>query len=95
VAADRLVLVADYGERRLTFPLPEPAPGASPVSTVYRSEAGGHRIEVLIVDEPCRDSMSGEPFPATVVVRLDDQILPGCGGPVDGSPPDTAGTQRP
>ena len=36
-------------------------------------------IRVLIEGKPCTDSMSGEPFEATVSVTQDEKTLHGCG----------------
>lgn len=37
-------------------------------------------IAVRIVPEPCRDSMSGQPYPLTVTVEVGDTQFRGCGG---------------
>lgn len=73
VYPDRLVLAADYGTREVT--VPRPARRAAGDTTLY--EAG--RLRVTIVAEPCRDAMSGQPYPHTVRVTLDGTTWDGCG----------------
>lgn len=70
---DRLHLAADYGTREVTVPRPEPRRAGD--TAVY--DAGRLRAEIL--DEPCRDIMSGHPFPKTVRVSLDGETWRGCG----------------
>lgn len=40
------------------------------------------RLAIEITAESCSDDMSGEQFPASVVVRIGDRVLRGCGRPL-------------
>jgi uncharacterized membrane protein len=71
----RIVLVADYGASRVERPLPQPMIDQEARTT--RWDAGELIVEVI--GRPCRDSMSGESFEATVVVTWGEQTLRGCG----------------
>jgi len=71
----RIVLIADYGESRIERPLPQPAVDRERGTT--RWQAG--ELIVDVTDRPCRDSMSGESFEATVVVTWGERTLRGCG----------------
>lgn len=75
---DHIVLLWDYGERLFTFPLADPAYPQEGL-TRYRTEAGGHTLEIDIRRYPCQDAMNGEAFPARVEVRIDGRLLQGCG----------------
>lgn len=82
VHPDVLVFVTNFGEDRYTFPgYSESAPDAEPF--VYEASADGHMISVTLTDEPCQDSMSGEPFDTTVTVVFDEEAFQGCGRPLD------------
>ena len=74
----QLLLVTDYGDRRLTAATPAPAVIASGASA-YRSRTSTHDLVVTIQDAPCADDMSGESFPTRVLVQLNDEELRGCG----------------
>ncbi|MGC2857342.1 MliC family protein [Novispirillum sp. DQ9] len=73
VLPDSLRLLADYATREVT--VPKPAPRRAGDRTTY--DAGRLRVDILA--EPCRDIMSGQPFPATVRVTLDGTPWRGCG----------------
>ena len=75
----RGVIVSDYGKTRFEIPLPEPKIDLSKRATTYRVQSGGHSMEIVIEDRPCRDAMSGEPFESTVRWTLDDREHRGCG----------------
>jgi uncharacterized membrane protein len=75
---DRIVLLLDYGESILTFPLTEPVYPQEGV-TRYQSQADGRALTLTIRRRPCQDAMSGEPFPASVEVLIDGRTLNGCG----------------
>ena len=74
-----IVLEADYGENRYVFPAAEPEVDAASGRMRYVTALPDHRLEVLIESEPCRDIMSGFPFPSTVTITLDGRTLRGCG----------------
>lgn len=72
---DIIVYEADYGERRVTVNTPE-----------VEEIGGGRRyvtdaLIVEIMDTACNDSMSGAPYPASVIITEDGRApLQGCGG---------------
>jgi uncharacterized membrane protein len=76
---DRIVFVTDYGEREVVMPAPEPDRRPETRSTMYRVRTVEHTLTVLLVEEPCYDTMSGEPFSTTVTVTLDGAEYQGCG----------------
>ncbi len=71
----RLLLIADYGTRRVELPLPEPAVDRDARRTIW--DAGEILLEVI--GRPCRDTMSGEAFESEVVVYWQGRALRGCG----------------
>lgn len=75
----RIRMVTDYGNRRHSFPAPAEPPDPNAAQTTIRARTGDHRLEVVITSEPCRDSMSGEKFEATVRATLDGISFSGCG----------------
>ena len=77
--SERLELTADYGEIKLTFDSAVREEKADPLRTFYRAKTGEHSIEVEISPEKCADTMSGQPYESTVVVRFDGRELRGCG----------------
>lgn len=77
VPGQRLVLVADYGERRVVTP--DPGPRSGDGWTTYEAATEAHRLRVEIVARPCFDGMSGAPYPASVTVTLDGRTYAGCG----------------
>lgn len=74
---ERIEFVGDYGETRIVTPAPAPD-GRGP-RTTYEIETDAHALTIVILDQPCRDAMSGAPFPATVTVTLDGREYRGCG----------------
>lgn len=46
----------------------------------YTAESGDDVIIVEILDQVCLDNMTGMPYPDTVMVRINDKKLQGCGG---------------
>lgn len=77
-AQDRIVLLLDYGESITTFPLTAPT-YPQEGATRYQSQTNGRALTITIRRAPCQDAMSGEPFPATVEVSIDERTLSGCG----------------
>ncbi len=77
IPGDRIVVVADYGERHVT--VPDPGPATDGPRTVYHAVTGEHDVWVIITREPCRDIMSGERFDHSVTLTVDDQTWHGCG----------------
>lgn len=75
---NRIVLLLDYGETMLEFPLPQ-ADTSQEFATRYQTQANGRNLAVTIRRAPCEDVMSGEPYPSTVEVVIDGRTLTGCG----------------
>jgi len=73
-----LVLVTDYGRRRLEAPAP--APEAFADGRRYRATTSEGTMVVTAQEAICVDTMSGMPYPTTVTVVLADRTLHGCGG---------------
>lgn len=74
----RMTLQYDYGEHRADFATPDPS-YPQEFTTVYEARAGQDHVHVTIRRAPCQDSMSGENFPASVTIRINDRTLEGCG----------------
>lgn len=72
-----ILLVLDNGQTRSTFPYVEPIVDIEERRTEFVLEDYGTVIEIL--DEPCRDVMSGEEFSVSVTIKLTDKSLRGCG----------------
>lgn len=75
-------LVLDYGQTRVTTPIGKPLVDAKTGTTTYRTESPVSPLDVTITiqDEVCYDSMSGEPFTASVIVQLGGgATYAGCG----------------
>lgn len=47
-------------------------------ATVYTGEADGQRLRLRLTESACTDSMSGESYPLTATLTLDDRQLRGC-----------------
>lgn len=73
-------IVYDYAERELMTPAPVKVEGDG--RTTYTAVAGEQQVTAVVEERACADAMSGEPYPLTVTVRLDDRELRGCGRPV-------------
>lgn len=70
--------VGDYGVVRFATPAPE-VMEETDSSRVWRAAGDGREIVVTVVDRPCRDAMSGQPFTHTVTVEVGGDVLDGCG----------------
>ncbi|MGH7467187.1 MAG: MliC family protein [Longimicrobiales bacterium] len=75
----QIIMIADYGERRVTTPAPSPEFNAATGKKTYRIRTEAHRLQIVLKNEPCADAMSGERYPTTVVVTLDGREYRGCG----------------
>lgn len=73
----RMVVVLDYGSERIEARVPGPT--RSERGQEYRAQTADHAIRLVIEDRPCRDTMSGEAFPATVTLDVDGRSYRGCG----------------
>ncbi|WP_462320707.1 META domain-containing protein [Halochromatium sp.] len=76
IRGDQLRLVLDYGTREIETKLP------APVSTddVKQYRLPEQDLSIRITEHRCNDSMTGMPYPKTVVLELEDRRLTGCGG---------------
>jgi membrane-bound inhibitor of C-type lysozyme/uncharacterized membrane protein len=74
-----ILLVTDYGQRTYRFTSSSIKPEPANRATTYSASSNDDMIEVVIKGEPCRDSMSGEAFAATVSVVINDKHYSGCG----------------
>jgi uncharacterized membrane protein len=74
----RIVLITEYGEKRVERPLPEAVTDQGRKMT--RWDAGDLQIEITA--EICHDAMSGESFGSRVVIHWQGQVLRGCGRPL-------------
>lgn len=68
----------DYGVVRFATPAPEVIEETDS-SRVWRAVGDGREIVVTVVDRPCRDAMSGQPFTHSVTVEVGGDVLDGCG----------------
>lgn len=76
IRGNRLELTLDYGARQLEAKLPKPVHNEA--MRVY--ELPERDLSIRISDQPCRDSMTGMPYPSTVAIEIEDRQLNGCGG---------------
>lgn len=74
-----ILLVTDYGQRKNRFPSSIIKSEPDNKTTIYNASSKDDIIEVVIKGDPCRDSMSGEVFSATVSVVVNDKRYTGCG----------------
>jgi heat shock protein HslJ/uncharacterized membrane protein len=78
----RIVYVGDYGGTRFAAPTPEPRVRADG-TRVYDAAAPTPGLVVELREEPCVDTMSGEPFTHAVTVHFGGRTLTGCGRDVN------------
>lgn len=77
-SGDRITFVHDYGAQQVVVPAPEPDSDPSGVVT-YQARTEAHDLSVALENSQCTDSMSGETFPVSVTVTLDETVYRGCG----------------
>jgi putative lipoprotein len=75
----QVMMLADYGEKRVVMPAAAPQIDPKTGRKIYRLKTEAHRLNIEITNQPCADVMSGERYPATVVVTLDGREYRGCG----------------
>jgi membrane-bound inhibitor of C-type lysozyme/uncharacterized membrane protein len=80
---ERIVLIYQYGERRAV--VHNTGAQLEPERPVRRWQAvtEAHELSVTVENRACTDVMSGDIFPATVLVRLDGRDYSGCGRELD------------
>ncbi len=76
---DSIAVTTDYGQAHYRFPPVEPEADPGAGRTLYRIETEAHQVKIVLEDEPCRDSMSGWPYEATVSMILNGREFDGCG----------------
>ncbi len=69
-------MLTDYGNNQVATPAP--APQSNGVK-IYEAETEAHQLRIIIQQETCTDTMSGEKFESQVSVVLDGETLIGCG----------------
>lgn len=79
-----IVFSTAHDSSRHVFPAAKPKVDPDTSTATYESDtAGSHppgrRIRVAVEARECRDTMSGETFPASVTVSIDGQTYTGCG----------------
>ena len=74
-----ILLVTDYGQQTYRFPSSVIKSEPNDRTSIYSASSNGSVIEVVIKGDPCRDSMSGEAFSATVSVLINNKKYHGCG----------------
>jgi predicted small lipoprotein YifL len=72
-----MVVLLDYGTERIE--VETPVPDADGDRVEYRFRAGDREVRIMIEPSFCRDTMSGEAFPAAVTLHVDGRSYPGCG----------------
>jgi uncharacterized membrane protein len=77
VAHGRIEATLDYGARIVTAPVVQSATGTG--ATRWRGTARPGDLRLRARDLPCRDSMSGRAYPATVLLTVDGETYEGCG----------------
>ncbi|MGE0703961.1 MAG: META domain-containing protein [Vicinamibacterales bacterium] len=78
IGGGQLVLLADYGEVKLS--MPAPAAEVLPNGRRYSGQAEGRTVTATVIDRICEDGATGMPRPYTVTLTLDGRSMNGCGG---------------
>lgn len=76
-----LLFLGDYGMRRII--MPNPSVQLQGNVRRYHAVSESADLQVEIIEEPCFDNMSAEPFPSRVTVTLNTDIFYGCGRDLD------------
>lgn len=75
----RIDYMGDYGEIRQTFARPEPETHMEEKQSIFRADNTTASMTILLQVKECIDTMSGERFETTVVIRQEGNRLQGCG----------------
>ena len=78
----QLSFVGDYGAFGLQAPAQRQQKNAGD-AVQYHATQGEHRLQLIIEERHCQDTMSDQQFPLTVTVQLDERELRGCGWYLD------------
>jgi uncharacterized membrane protein len=70
-------IMLDYGAELLQVAAAPPT--AIALGVEYHVRTPFQEVHLRIEDRPCRDIMSGEPFPSTVTLTVDGRTYEGCG----------------
>ena len=73
--AEKLVLVSNYGQRRIVEPYTQPIISQSDRTTTWKSGA----LNIMVSGIECTDNMNGDVFESTVIVESDEKQHHGCG----------------
>ena len=78
---DRESIVVDthYGTRHYEIAIAKAVPDPARGGRAYRDESALPGFELILIEKPCNDDMSGERFSTTVRLRIDDETFSGCG----------------
>ena len=82
VAHGRIEATLDHGARIVTAPVARSTTGTG--ATRWRGTARPGDLRLRARDVPCRDTMSGRAYPATVLLTIDGETYEGCGRWLDG-----------
>ena len=70
-------ILTDYGNNKVATSAPSPQ--LTEKAKIYEAETEAHKIRIVIVQQPCTDTMSGEQFESQVTIDLDGETFTGCG----------------
>jgi len=79
---DRIEYKGDYGQTQQTFSRPQAERSSSAQQTVYHAGNASATMTILLEPRTCYDTMSGEKFSTTVIIRQETMRLVGCGRPL-------------
>ena len=82
VGGEAIVFISDYGQQRQVFAKPEPTIDPDARTTTYTIDDLTQTFTLVITGAPCRDTMSGEAFSATVNITVNGRTFQGCGKPL-------------
>jgi putative lipoprotein len=81
VDEDSIRILTNYANNRAVAPTPSPQ--SVEEAKIYEVKTESHRIRIIIQQESCIDTMSGEQFESKVTMHLDDETFTGCGRRLD------------
>ncbi len=76
---EKILLVTDYGQRRLEFTSIERSTDPVARTTIYHANNDKHKLVLALEGRKCTDSMSEQQFQTTVMFVLDEIEYRGCG----------------
>lgn len=75
----KLLFVSNYGQNRYELTLAAPVSDQAARITTYMARNDQNTVMVIISGHICNDTMSGENFESTVLVRFNNEEYRGCG----------------